>query len=199
MSRTASSKVSQSDSSRMDLFDMKMYFSRVVPLRAVKNALLRSCIVAIASKQLGRITANKGNWSLLDQQSPRPTILRLYPDVTHNEWFFKAASYYDKAISYLRIHLQQTDILGKRPLRDEPVSAGCEVAEQIPIPGFDDNEMASVPENRRQLFKNNSSRLNSDDLLVAVSILSEYEFLDHYERALLQYERRHYKLTIFPD
>ena len=172
---------------------MNMYFSRVAPLQAVRNVLLRSCIAAVASKQLGRITANKGNWSLFQQQSPKPKILRIYPDITHGEWFFKAANYYDKAISYLRIHLQVTDALRKNSLRDESVSAGYEIAERTSIPRFDNNE--NTPQKRRRLSNKGSSGLNSDDLLVAVSILSEYEFLDHYERVLLQYERRPYNIT----
>lgn len=191
----AGSKISESDKIRMDLLDMNMYFSRVAPLRAMKNSLLRSCIVAIASKQLGRITANKGDRSLFDQQSPKPIVLRLYPDITHNEWFFKAASYYDKAISYLRIHLQHTDVLGRHRSIDDPVSAGYEMAEQISTPEFEDNgEMTSSHQKRSQPSNKSSSGLNSDDLLVAVSILSEYEFLDHYERALLQYEHRPNKI-----
>lgn len=196
MFQKASCKTPYSDKLRMDLLDRNMYFSRVAPLKARTNALLRSCIAAIASKQLGRLTANKGNWPLVEQQSPKPTVLRIYPDITHSEWFFKAASYYDKAISYLRIWLQSTDVPGKHSSRNEPVSAGFGTAEQISTPGLDENEnMMSPPQKRRRLFEKDYPGLNSDDLLVAVSILSEYEFLDHYERALLQYEHCLYNLT----
>lgn len=185
----ASNMISHSDKCRMDLYDMNMYFSRVAPLNAAKNALLRSCIAAIASKQLGRLTANTGNRASPEQQSPKPQILRVYPNITHSEWFFKAASYYDKAISYLRICLQNTDSLENRSSTSEPGSAEFEPAERTP--GFDDSEhMTSPPQKRRRLSERGSTGLSSDDLLVAVSILSEYEFLDHYEKAFLQYERR---------
>jgi len=193
----AGTKKSLSDNLRMDLFDMKMYFSRVAPLKASRNVLLRSCIAAIASKQLGRITTNKEGWSLLEQQSPKPVILRIYPDVTHNEWFFKAASYYDKAISYLRIYLQNTDIVGNHALRDKSVSSGYKVPEQISSPGLDDNaNSCRQPLKRRRTSKTRPSGLNNDDLLVAISILSEYELLDHYERELLQYKCLPYSLDI---
>ena len=88
----------------MDLFDLDTYFSRIVPLKAVQNVMLRSAMAAVAANQIGQMMAN---------HSPLEDLQHLLPFVgedgilQHTDWFYKAANYYDRGISYLRIFLQR--------------------------------------------------------------------------------------------
>lgn len=39
----------------MDLFDLDTYFSRIVPVKAVQNVMLRSAMAAVAANQIGQL------------------------------------------------------------------------------------------------------------------------------------------------
>ena len=154
-------------------------------MKAVQNSFLRSCIAAVASKQLGRLIANT---SYLEQQHPKPTILRIHPIVSQAEWFYKAANYYDRAISSLRIYLHYLDnVSGLAPAND-PARAADSRTDNASTQGPHEGE-ASPQQMRLRISDRDFREPKRDDLLVAVSILSEYESLDCDEKELLQYDR----------
>src|SRR5262245_46295410 len=89
---------------RMDLFDLDTYFSRIVPLKAVQNVMLRSAMAAVAANQIGQLLAKGPSKEDLQHLLP---LLGEEGVTQHTDWFYKAANYYDRGISYLRIFLQR--------------------------------------------------------------------------------------------
>ena len=87
----------------MDLFDEDKHFGHLVPLKALRDALLRNAIAAVAAKQLGRV---KGQKPYMGRQSQKPATMEVLEDVPATDWFYKAANYYDKAIAFSRLYLQ---------------------------------------------------------------------------------------------
>ncbi|GAB7362119.1 hypothetical protein MBLNU230_g2146t2 [Neophaeotheca triangularis] len=87
----------------MDLFDIDQHFGHLVPLKALRDALLRNAVAAVAAKQLGRV---KGNKPFCPSQRQRPASMETMDDIVHVDWFYKAANYYDKAIACSRLYLQ---------------------------------------------------------------------------------------------
>lgn len=88
---------------RMDLFDRDKHFTHLVPLKALRDALLRNAIAAVAAKQLGRV---KGSKPFTGKQAQRPSAMEVMDDTGEVDWFYKAANYYDKAIAFSRQYLQ---------------------------------------------------------------------------------------------
>ena len=85
----------------MDLFDRDQHFGHLVPLKALRDALLRNAIAAVSAKQLGRA---KGIRPMTGTQCQNPSKMEVIDDEV--DWFYKAANYYDKAIAFSRIYLQ---------------------------------------------------------------------------------------------
>ncbi|KAK4895018.1 hypothetical protein LTR27_006885 [Elasticomyces elasticus] len=100
------------DDFRMDLFDIDKHFSQLVPLKALRDALLRNAIAAVAAKQLGRV---KGDKPFSGRQCQRPSTMETLDDVAEVDWFYKAANYYDKAIAFSRIYLEALSGTLSRP------------------------------------------------------------------------------------
>jgi hypothetical protein len=139
----------------LDLYDRGRYFGSLVPIKALRNALLRYALVAAAAKQLGRVGGNK---SLERGLCRQPALMEVYKDDNQVDWFYKAASYYDKAISHLRTYLYLLS---------------------------DDGLL--FPEQPSSLSASASFLADTDDLLAAISIFSVYEFLDQFETEWLQH------------
>lgn len=87
----------------MDLFNEDRHFEQLVPLKALRDALLRNAIAAVAAKQLGRVHGSRCNSTKQHQQ---PAMMESLDGDTQVNWFYKAANYYDKAIAFSRIYLQ---------------------------------------------------------------------------------------------
>lgn len=87
----------------MDLFDRDKHFGNLVPLKALRDALLRNAIAAVAAKQLARV---KGNKPFMGNQCQQPSTMEVFEDSVDANWFYKAANYYDKAIAFSRVYLQ---------------------------------------------------------------------------------------------
>jgi hypothetical protein len=85
----------------MDLFDSEKHFGQLVPLKALRDALLKNSIAAVAAKQLGRVQGRK---PFLGSQAQEPAIMETIGEGV--DWYYKAANYYDKAIMYSRLYLQ---------------------------------------------------------------------------------------------
>lgn len=86
----------------MDLFDCEKHFAQLVPLKALRDALLKNSIAAVAAKQLGRV---RGSRPFLGRQHQTPATMETIDD-SGIDWYYKAANYYDKAIMYSRLYLQ---------------------------------------------------------------------------------------------
>lgn len=87
----------------LDLFDSDKHFTHFVPLKALSDALIRNAIAAVAAKQLGRIG---GSAPFNKRQCQKPSTMESTSEPYVVDWFYKAANYYDKAISYSREYLQ---------------------------------------------------------------------------------------------
>lgn len=97
----------------MDLFDRDKHFTQSVPLKALRDALLRNAIAAVAAKQLGRL---KGRKPFIGHQCQRPSAMEVLDDPADIDWYYKAANYYDKAIAFSRQYLQAVSgALGSNP------------------------------------------------------------------------------------
>lgn len=137
----------------MDLFDQDDHFGSLVPLKALRDALLRNAIAAVSAKQLGRVKSLKPH---LGSQCQKPAMMEI---IDETDWFYKAANYYDKAIAVSRLYLQA-------------------ISSNFSNPPTPDTQLTLAS-------------ANSDDLLVAVSIFSLYEWLDNLELDWLQYVLYH--------
>lgn len=85
------------------MFDSTSYFGRFVPLKVHESLLLRYATAALAAKQLGRVQGRKAaNVNV----SGRAAMTESYPGAEYVDWHYKAANYYHKAVSYLRISLR---------------------------------------------------------------------------------------------
>lgn len=87
----------------MDLFDKDKHFTHLVPIKALRDALLRNAIAAVAAKQLGRV---KGWKPFVGLQAQKPSAMEVLDEAVEVDWFYKAANYYDKAIAFSRQYLQ---------------------------------------------------------------------------------------------
>lgn len=88
---------------RLDLFDKDKHFTHNVPIKALRDALLRNAIAAVAAKQLGRV---KGGKPFVGLQAQKPSAMEILDEAVEVDWFYKAANYYDKAIAFSRQYLQ---------------------------------------------------------------------------------------------
>ena len=66
----------------MDLFDRDKHFGNLVPLKALRDRLLRNAIAAVSAKQLGRV---KGNKPYLGTQHQQPATMEVI--VEEVDWF----------------------------------------------------------------------------------------------------------------
>lgn len=160
----------------MDLFDLDTYFSRIVPLKAVQNVMLRSAMAAVAANQIGQLIAN---------HAPMEDLQHLLPlvgddaSLEHTDWFYKAANYYDRGISYLRIFLQRwlsdsnSDLTGHASRYNAPRNQ--------PEPSTSGPLSVAPPNKRRRLSRpQSSSGADMEALVAAISVFSLYESLDNF-------------------
>jgi hypothetical protein len=159
----------------MDLFDFDAYFSRIIPLKATNSILLQSALAAVAAKFVAQtllITPDIADFNIL------ATITKTVGCASLQEWFYKAASYYDKGISSLRIYLHRwTHKLPQAPLGE----AGFQSSPQL-----QDAVLHSSVHKKRRLNTITSATNDVEDLLSAISVLSLYETLDNPETGYLQ-------------
>ncbi|KAH0846621.1 Zn(II)2Cys6 transcription factor [Fonsecaea pedrosoi] len=166
----------QSVSPSMDLFDLDTYFSRIVPLKAVQNVMLRSAMAAVAANQIGQMMAN---------HSPLEDLQHLLPFIgedgalQHTDWFYKAANYYDRGISYLRIFLQRwlsdtnkEGLTGHASRYNDPRT--------LSEPS-NNTALGVSPNKRRRISRTQSSDgADMEALVAAISVFSLYESLDNF-------------------
>lgn len=161
----------------MDLFDLDTYFSRIVPLKAVQNVMLRSAMAAVAANQIGQMMAN---------HSPLEDLQHLLPFVgedgilQHTDWFYKAANYYDRGISYLRIFLQRwlsdSDTSSEGPTGPAARSSSGRNSSET-----SNGALNVSPHKRRRISRGQSQEgADMEALVAAISVFSLYESLDNF-------------------
>ena len=167
----------------MDLFDLDTYFSRIVPLKAVQNVMLRSAMAAVAANQIGQMIAN---------HSPLEDLQHLLPFVggngvlQHTDWFYKAANYYDRGISYLRIFLSRwlSDTNNEGLTGQASRHSSGKSLPQTNASGAHNN----TPNKRRRISRGQSSDgADMEALVAAISVFSLYESLDNFADDWSQY------------
>ncbi|ETN44285.1 uncharacterized protein HMPREF1541_10465 [Cyphellophora europaea CBS 101466] len=151
----------------MDLFDFDAYFTRIIPLKAATNAMLQSALAAVASKQLARYGMN----SHIDHSRYAAILTSKYRGVSAHEWFYKAASYYDRGISCLRTFLRRYSHGGDPSFLLSPPSSTTG--------GSPEGPQAMMRQlSRRSSIGGVSADSDLQDLLSAISVFSLYESFD---------------------
>lgn len=134
----------------MDLYDLENYFATYVPTTSLQSPLLLCAAAAIAAKQLGRV---KGVKAIPGGVCNKQAATETYPNSDQTDWFYVAVKYYDKAIEFLRAELAAIESHGARH--------------------------ASLLTSGESIHRVERARTSqADNLLVATSILSVYEFMD---------------------
>ncbi|KAH8700798.1 hypothetical protein BGW36DRAFT_425604 [Talaromyces proteolyticus] len=151
----------------MDLFDIEIYFSSLVPVKALSNPLLKYAACAYAAKQLSRVQGSK---PVMGGRCSKQASIELWPDAEKVDWEWYGAKYYDKAIQLLMKELQH-DAEGPAPLSTLEAFGQWEATEL---------SKGGEPARKRRRRSSNSrfSSSHSDEVLAATAILSVYEFLD---------------------
>jgi hypothetical protein len=160
----------------LDVFDVERYFGHVVPTKTVRSALLRNSLAAVAAKQFGK-TKREGLSEI--GQPPSVAMLRRHFDSSDINWFYKAASFYDKAIGYVmeRLHsLQHAESVST--VNDSPTSQDASPASAA---------KSSFPFKRRRVERSRQQSNTADDLLAAISVFLLYELLDNRQTEMFQY------------
>ncbi|RMZ84419.1 hypothetical protein DV738_g467, partial [Chaetothyriales sp. CBS 135597] len=162
----------------MDILDIDGYFSRIMPLKATDNVMLRSALAAVAAKRIASVGG----------ASEKDLFGRTVADQSPSNWFYKAASYYDKAISHLRLHLHR---LAQRPSQDlsQPrPEENKETDGRFRHRTLSASEDESVKIGKRHRIPSSHTwDTEYDDLLSAISVFSLYESLDSSGAGLSQH------------
>lgn len=154
----------------LDVFDIEKYFGHVVPVRARRSNLLTNSLAAIAAKQFAKTRRDHPNFV----PPGSGAFLEQYYGDSSVDWFYKAASFYDKAICQMMGSLQS--------LRDGTLDTPAQPTP--PAPGSEDGEnlAAGNPAARKKRQRTDRPKTPAsvlDDLLAAVSIFLLYESLDN--------------------
>lgn len=151
----------------LDVFDIERFFGHIVPIKAIRSPLLQNALAAIAAKQFGK---TKRETYMASHQTPGRSMLELYSNAAHIDWFYKAASFYDKAIGHM-MRLLQT-------LRDGSPASSPGSTSSIDA-GLGLHSAVSPSFKRRRVESSQGSHTIVDDLLSAISVFLLYESLDN--------------------
>ncbi|KAH0525253.1 hypothetical protein TsFJ059_007644 [Trichoderma semiorbis] len=152
----------------LDVFDIERFFGHIVPIKAIRSPLLQNALAAIAAKQFGK---TKRETYSTNHQTPGRSMLEQYSEVAHIDWFYKAASFYDKAIGHM-MRLLQT-------LRDgSPASSPGSTPSSMDLT-LNLHSAVSPSFKRRRTGSIQDSHNVVDDLLAAISVFLLYESLDN--------------------
>ncbi|RDW83752.1 uncharacterized protein DSM5745_04078 [Aspergillus mulundensis] len=142
----------------MDLYDFGTYFSSQVPIKALRNPLLKYAACAQAAKQLGHVHVSRSVGVRLSR-----AFSGVQKDSTNIDWCWKGAKYYEKAIQLLMKELQ-------------PNGGNRDMTAQGKVDGMSDD--ADAQRARSYTVYRLSHGVRSDEILAATAILSVYELLD---------------------
>ncbi|KAF2756545.1 hypothetical protein EJ05DRAFT_67340 [Pseudovirgaria hyperparasitica] len=144
----------------MDLFDLGLYFSYYVPVKALLHPLLKYSAIALAAKALAHIHGGKPTYG---GKKSRVGRTELYPGDQNVNWSHKATEYYNQAIHILRQRLMDDS-----SARANELGGTVDLQDGVEAPG----------QKRRRMNNQSISCPHSVELLVASAILGVYEFLD---------------------
>lgn len=170
----------------LDIFDMEKFFGTVVPVRAVHSALLKNSLAAVAAKQFGSLRKASGARSSPEHGSYPPheqshwrSTLDIHFDKSGPEWFYKAASFYDKAIGQMMASLQTLRVCCSpgQPFPNYAADAQNLAKSRSQYPGASPLESPHRPSNCEDV---------ADDLLAAISVFLLYEALDNRQAEMMQ-------------
>ncbi|OAQ84769.1 alpha beta hydrolase fold family [Purpureocillium lilacinum] len=184
----------------LDIFDMEKFFGTVVPVRAVHSALLKNSLAAVAAKQFGSLRKASGARSSPEHGSYPPheqshwrSTLDIHFDKSGPEWFYKAASFYDKAIGQMMASLQTLRVCCSpgQPFPNYAADAQNLAKSRSQYPGASPLESPHRPSNCEDV---------ADDLLAAISVFLLYEALDNRQAEMMQHMKgAQYLLTLDVD
>jgi hypothetical protein len=182
---------SQHISPCLDVFDIQRYFGHSVPVRALESTLLRNLLAALSAKQFAK-TRREGAVAVTSliptsKWTPAPSCLdQFYAHIPNSEWYYRAASFYDKAITQMMGLLQS---LRSGTLTSEPTSTrGTPTSSGSPRDMGRLLSAAPSPNKRRRTDQRELQHKRAlDDLLAAVSIFLLYESLDNHQIEILRY------------
>lgn len=159
----------------MDLFDRGKYFSSCVPVKVLDSPLLRYSAIAIAAKQLGCMQPERLRSV---GESTIPATTQISGDAAKTDWSYKAATYYDRAISYLQLYLRQALPSHETTSSDGIQASGVASTEPSSVASSRACQI-SIAQETRDVSRRPFSQSVLDELLAATSILSVYDFLNH--------------------
>lgn len=179
---------SQHISPCLDIFDMQKYFGHAVPVRALDSTLLRNLLAALSAKQFAntRRESPDGGNAVIGGRSwpPAPSCLdQHYSHIPNSEWYYRAASFYDMAITQMMSLLQS---LRNGTLMSEPMSARLPSSKGSHRESLSSIVSASPNKRRRTDARETQYRNSLDDLLAAVTIFLLYESLDNRKVEILR-------------
>lgn len=176
----------------MDLFDSDTYFGHHFPFRAKDNAMLQAAVAAVAARSIAQ-TINKQGFTSGDAQHDTTfDSQRLSSTIDKQngvDWYYKAANYYDSAITHLRLFIQRicdAESLISTPLyRQTPQPAALSVSLYNPAGPYSTarSQVNTISSQQQRADTAETAVSNSDDvevLLSAIAIVSLYESLSGY-------------------
>ncbi|UNI14095.1 hypothetical protein JDV02_000767 [Purpureocillium takamizusanense] len=184
----------------LDIFDIEKFFGTVVPVRAVHSSLLKNSLAAVAAKQFGSLRKASGARSPpqpgsypLHEQSHWRCSLNVQFDKSGPEWFYKAASFYDKAIGQMMASLQTLRVCCSPAQPFPNYAADAQNLLKSRSQGWGISPLVSLqrPSNCEDV---------ADDLLAAISVFLLYEALDNRQAEMMQHMKgAQYLLTLDTD
>ncbi|KAL7937559.1 hypothetical protein V8C35DRAFT_183380 [Trichoderma chlorosporum] len=153
----------------LDVFDIERFFGHIVPIKAIRSPLLQNALAAIAAKQFGK---TKRETYSANHQSPGRSMLEQYSEVAHIDWFYKAASFYDKAIGHMMRLLQTLRDGSSSPSSPGTTPSSMDLTLNL-------HSAVSPSSKRRRADSSQGSHNVVDDLLAAISVFLLYESLDN--------------------
>lgn len=149
----------------MDLFNVGTYFASYVPVKALENPLLKYAATAFTAKAPARVQERK---PAMGGSLMRQAEMKQYPVAPLVDWEHKTAVYYNTAVSLLS-HAFDVEIAFS------PNEPKCEFRQRNsdPAGAYD----GSAPK-RQRIPHNPSFTSSTEELLVVITTLCLYEFLD---------------------
>lgn len=181
---------SQHISPCLDIFDIQRYFGHAVPVRALESTLLRNLVAALSAKQFANTRKENSSAPMSPTIAGRgwpatPSCLdQYYCHVPNREWFYRAASFYDKAITQMMELLQS--LRNGTLLAESPSSRVTPGSRSLRVETLIDSGGSSPRKRQRTDSKNSQYKKSLDDLLAAVTIFLLYESLDNRKIEILR-------------
>ncbi|KAK5457988.1 hypothetical protein LTS15_004067 [Exophiala xenobiotica] len=131
-------------------------------------------MAAVAANQIGQLLARGVSKADLQHLVP---MLGEEGSLGHTDWFYKAANYYDRGISYLRIFLQRWLSDSSNDLTGH--ASRYNAQRLFSDAGNKESSAISGSNKRRRISEQSSAGADMEALVAAISVFSLYESLDN--------------------